>query len=76
MADSRERPGAVVGHIHAGSAADKIGIRAGDIIVEINKQKVAGAGDVKRILAGVAPGAEIVVTFARDGWERSDRATI
>ena len=64
FADSR---GVVVRGVRDSSPADKAGIRAGDVITELDHQPVANAGDMKRLLAQHAKGAPVVVLLHRDG---------
>ena len=64
LADSR---GVVVRGVRDSSPAEKAGIRAGDVITELDHQPVANAGDMKRLLAQHAKGAPVVVLLHRDG---------
>jgi S1-C subfamily serine protease len=59
--------GAYVGRIKQGSAAQRIGLKQGDIITRINKQGISNAGDLERVLAGIQEGQRILVEFQRDG---------
>jgi S1-C subfamily serine protease len=43
------------------------GIRTGDVIVEVNRQKATGLKDYERIIASVKPGESIVVLRVRNG---------
>ena len=64
LADAR---GVVVRGVRDSSPAEKAGIRAGDVITELDHQPVANAGDMKRLLAQHAKGAPVVVLLHRDG---------
>jgi serine protease Do len=64
LADSR---GVVVRGVRDSSPADKAGIRAGDVITELDHKPVANAGDMKRLLAAHPKGAPVVVLLHRDG---------
>jgi S1-C subfamily serine protease len=59
--------GAYVGGTRQGSAAQRIGLKQGDIITRINKQNISSADDLERILAGMQDGSRILVEFTRDG---------
>jgi S1-C subfamily serine protease len=59
--------GVVVRGVRDSSPADKAGIRAGDVITELDHKPVANAGDMKRLLAAHPKGAPVVVLLHRDG---------
>jgi len=59
--------GVVVRGVRDSSPAEKAGIRPGDVITEIDHQRVANAADMKRVLAKHAKGAPVVVLLHRDG---------
>jgi S1-C subfamily serine protease len=50
-----------------GSAAERAGLRRGDLIVSIDGQPVQSAGDLQRLLTAERIGNELAVEFARDG---------
>lgn len=58
--------GAYVGKVRPGSSAEKIGLMAGDIIVEVNKQAVAGANDLDKALSRMSQGSRISLVFVRN----------
>jgi glutaredoxin 3 len=59
--------GAYVGGTRQGSAAQRIGLKHGDIITRINKQNITGVSNLERILASMQKGQRILVEFQRDG---------
>jgi serine protease Do len=59
--------GVVVRGVRDSSPAEKAGIRPGDVITEVDHQRVANAADMKRLLAKHAKGAPVVVLLHRDG---------
>jgi S1-C subfamily serine protease len=59
--------GAYVGGTRQGSAAQRIGLKQGDIITRINKQDITVAGDLERVLKSMQVGQRILVEFKRDG---------
>ena len=61
--------GALVAEVTEGSGAEVAGIRAGDVIVEIDGEKISDAGDVSGAVRKHKPGDEMKVTVAR-GSER------
>jgi S1-C subfamily serine protease len=57
--------GAYVGSVRAGSAAQRVGLAPGDIVVEINMQRVANADDLERALSRLSRGSRISLVFQR-----------
>ncbi len=57
-----EDEGVVVVDVEPESPADEAGISPGDVILEINKQKVRTPADYQRITAGLKSGDALVVT--------------
>ena len=53
-----------------GSPADVAGLRAGDLVVELAGERVAGVQDVQRRMEDEVIGTHLVVTVLRDGLER------
>jgi serine protease Do len=62
-----EPHGVVVRGVRNGSPAESAGIRAGDVITEVNRQAVADAAQMKRALEKHPKGAPVVVMIRRDG---------
>jgi S1-C subfamily serine protease len=52
----------VVVDVEPESPADEAGISVGDVILEINKQKIRSLADYQRITAGLKAGDVLVVT--------------
>lgn len=71
MADAAKkvnRPGALLGEIRAGSLADKVGLREGDIITALNGQLIGGANDLPVALQKLNPHSPAPkFTVSRDG---------
>ena len=57
--------GAYVGKVRAGSVAERMGLKQGDIITELNMQNIAKAGDLESILSRLNPGSRISLVFLR-----------
>ena len=53
--------GAVIEKVTPSSPADNAGLRAGDVITEVNRQPVHSAADVQKALANVAKDADVLV---------------
>ncbi|HXH72911.1 MAG TPA: Do family serine endopeptidase [Mariprofundaceae bacterium] len=61
------REGALVPQVEAGSAADKAGVRAGDVIVAIDGEPIRHAHDLPIRVARHTPGDKVKLRIIRDG---------
>jgi len=59
--------GAYVGKVKPGSAAERAGLRPGDVITALGGQPVQRAGDVQHLLSGMPHSQELSLTYVRDG---------
>ncbi|MBX9852263.1 MAG: Do family serine endopeptidase [Cytophagaceae bacterium] len=59
--------GVYVASVNEGSAADKAGIKQGDVITEINAVTVNSASELQEQVARYRPGDKIKVTYVRGG---------
>jgi putative serine protease PepD len=59
--------GAYVGHVRAGSPAARAGLRAGDVIVELDGQPVDGAASLERLVKQLNLGMAFPVVYVRRG---------
>jgi serine protease Do len=72
----KDTHGVLVGGVKTGSAADKAGIKRGDLIVAVNGEKVEDSNVLRNRVAGTTPGTEITLTIQRDGSEQQVKATL
>ena len=72
----KEKIGILVSNVKSGSAADKAGIKRGDIITAINGEKIEDSNVLRNKVAGTAPGTAIKLTVLRDGKELEMSATL
>lgn len=63
--------GAIVARVEPGAPAEAAGIREGDVILSIDGTTAEDPRQISRMVADIAPGAEVPVTVFRDG-ERVD----
>lgn len=70
------RRGALVGTVNPGSAAEKAGIKEGDVIIEFNDTPVRDSRHLQQLVAAQRPGSEVRVKVLRDGRERTLRAKL
>jgi serine protease Do len=59
--------GAFVQELTPGGPAGKAGMRPGDVITEVNSQKINGAGDVVDYVSGQSIGAKVTLHYMREG---------
>ena len=69
-------PGVVVYDVQSGSAADRAGLRRGDVITGLNGAGVNDPNSFRNQIAGTAPGSEITLNIKRNGQEQQVRATL
>lgn len=69
-------PGVVVYQVQGGSAADRAGLRRGDVITALNNATVNDPNSFRNQIAGTSPGSEITLTIKRNGQEQQVRATL
>jgi serine protease Do len=67
----KDGKGALVTEVVPDSPAARAGLRAGDVIVELNGKKVENPGALARTIAVVPPGRDARLTVWRDRQERS-----
>jgi serine protease Do len=59
--------GAIINQVYPGSAADKAGLKAGDIIVSIDDHRVTDTRSLVNQIASHNPGAKVELDVFRDG---------
>ncbi len=59
--------GSVMRLVTPGGPADKAGIEGGDVIVKFDGKPIENTGELRRIIAGVKPGAKVPVQVYRRG---------
>ena len=69
----KEKRGVLITSVVANSPAAKAGLRAGDVITEVNNDKVAASGDLARALSKGE--SEMTLSIVRDKAERTIKLT-
>ncbi|HWH06649.1 MAG TPA: PDZ domain-containing protein, partial [Gaiellaceae bacterium] len=59
--------GARIGEVRSGTAAERAGLRAGDVITAADGATVADAEDLRRVLATMQPGDRVRLAVERAG---------
>lgn len=72
----KDGKGALVGEVFEGDPADKAGIKAKDVIIEVDGKKIEDSRDLSRTIAEVPVGKKLTVKVLRDGKERTFRVKI
>ena len=68
--------GAFISEVMNDSAAAKAGLKAGDVIVGLNGQKIRSFAELRAKVATTGAGKEIDVTYLRDGKENRAKVTL
>ena len=68
--------GVVVGEVVKGSAAEKAGLKKGDVILKLGESEVASAKGLVELLGKHKPGDEVVLLVLREGAQAAMKATL
>ncbi|HQR26464.1 MAG TPA: trypsin-like peptidase domain-containing protein [Nocardioides sp.] len=74
--DSGLLVGAQVGQVSAGSAAEKAGLQAGDVITQVDATQITGSDSLVATIRAYRPGDQVKVTWTRDGETQSATVTL
>ncbi len=73
---SADQQGALISEVSAGSAAEKAGLRNGDIITAVNGKPISDPHALRLMVGGMNPGNKVSVTYLRDGQIRTAQVTL
>lgn len=68
--------GARITAVTSNSAAEKAGLKKGDIITRINDQNVDSHSDVTKVIGKMKPDDKVTINYKRDGKESKATATL
>ncbi|MCC6128578.1 MAG: Do family serine endopeptidase [Acidobacteria bacterium] len=68
--------GVIVQSVEKGMPADKAGLKHGDVILKVDNQLIKTNRDLIDYVSSKAPGSKVVITFLRDGKEKSATASL
>ncbi len=71
-----ESSGALVAGVSQGSAAERAGIKTGDIITAVNGVAIKDAGELRNTIGMLRVGDKVEISFLRDGKPRKTTALI
>ncbi|MDY0469204.1 Do family serine endopeptidase [Pasteurella multocida] len=74
--DIEAQQGAFVSEVLPNSAAEKAGLKAGDVIVAMNGQKISSFAEMRAKIATSGAGKEIALTYLRDGKTHQTKVTL
>lgn len=74
--DLKDTAGVLVSNVRPGGAAEKAGIKRGDIITAINGEKIEDGNVLRNKVASTVPGNQIKITILRDGGPQEITATL
>lgn len=70
------RAGVVVSRVETGSAAERAGLRVGDIVTAINDRPMRNSSEMRNAIGLLRAGSEVRISIIRDGEPRLIRATM
>ena len=73
LADAR---GALVSSVEPGSAAEKAGLQAGDVVIGVDGQRIADSAELPRVIGDKRPGTRVKLEIWREGRSREVVATL
>ncbi|MDN3653530.1 Do family serine endopeptidase [Thalassotalea ponticola] len=68
--------GGFVSQVVADSAAEKAGIKAGDIIIEVNGRKIKNFNELRSKIGSLGAGTDVELTVLRDGKRKTFDVTL
>ena len=72
----KDKDGALISDVFKGDPADKAGLKAGDVIIEINGKKVRDTHQLLMIIASLRVGDKVIMKFIRDGAEKTTQVHV
>lgn len=74
--DIEAQQGAFVSEVLPNSAAEKAGLKAGDVIIALNGQKITSFAEMRAKIATSGAGKEIEITYLREGKTKTAKVTL
>jgi len=67
----KDRSGALIADVFKGDPADKAGLKAGDVVIEINGKKIKDTHELLMVIAGFRVGESVSIKILRDGQDKT-----
>jgi len=74
--DQQTAIGATIASVSPGSAADKAGIKAGDVVIKVNDRVIGQSEDLAATVRSFAPGTKVTLTIKRGNDTRTVNVTL
>jgi Do/DeqQ family serine protease len=74
--DLKDVRGVIVGQVAPNSAAERAGLKQGDVILALNGQTVNDSNMLRNRVASTPPGTNVTLTIMRDGREQQVQAAL
>lgn len=68
--------GALVGHVDPKGPARKAGLKQGDIIIQVGKDRIKNVNQLRNLIAAIKPGTTITLNVVRAGKKENRSVTI
>jgi serine protease Do len=68
--------GARIAEVSPGSAAEKAGLKNGDLVTRVDELKIEGPEDLSHAVGKYAPDDKVTITYTRDGKEQKVTVTL
>lgn len=68
--------GAIVSEVQAGSPADRLGLKVGDVVTHVDGAEINGQGGLIGAIRDSAPGDKVTIEYSRNGTSISGDATL
>jgi Do/DeqQ family serine protease len=72
----KDARGVIVSGVQKGSAAEKAGLKQGDVITAFNGNAVNDSNELRNMVAAAQPGTDVTLTIVRDGREQQLKVTL
>lgn len=73
---NHDEGGAYIARVSDNSAAEKAGLKAGDIILKVESAIINNAEELTKVVRSYAPGTKVDITYNRNGKERQTTAVL
>ncbi len=74
--NAQKAAGALVSQVFPDSPAEKAGLQAGDIIIEVNERETPNVDALRNLIAFMQPDTKAEITFLREGKEKTTEIEI